>query len=353
MIQDSKIGCDTLNINTMWIDEIKAGLPNVPTAVKRKKKKHQCKFGPIDPVSLVVFAPSLIIDKFTLRLDYWMHHSMTPTPEDPYMMLIEAEIDTEGDGGIDDKLMNTSQTPTTLLDCRHMLENLECESGIFSRSDLAICPRVDLSKCRYSIYDQSITNCLRNALSYLLSLLVEFNLSDRLLSRGAFHSIFQKSSAELSIYTVDSFDNVQSTDESITSSSSSLRSEKVFAIKRLREDLVQNNLVRKGHCELVRKGHCELVKEAKLLANLSDRNIISLIGVSGDLCSHKFSLLLDKLQSSFSDVYIKWKGLDKITRTKLSGKKEVIEAQLNQQLNSRIGVGCDLASALKYLHSKR
>jgi len=180
---------------------------------------------------------------------------------------------------------------------------------------------------------------------YLYLCFVEINLSDRLLSRGAFHNIFQKSSTELSIYTVDTIDNVHSTDESIISSSSSLRSEKVFAIKRLREDLVQNNLVRKGHCELV--------KEAKLLANLSDRNIISLIGVSGDLSSPKFSLLLDKLQSSFSDVYNKWKGLDKITRTKLSGKKEVIEAQLNQQLKSRIGVGCDLASALKYLHSKR
>ena len=85
-----------MNINTMWIDEIKAGLPNVPTAVKRKKKKHQCKFGPIDPVSLVVFAPSLIIDKFTLRLDYWMHHSMTPTPEDPYMKQKLILRETEG-----------------------------------------------------------------------------------------------------------------------------------------------------------------------------------------------------------------------------------------------------------------
>jgi len=175
---------------------------------------------------------------------------------------------------------------------------------------------------------------------------LEINLSrDRLLSRGAFHNTFQKSSSEISMNTVDTIDNDHTIDESIISSSSSLRSEKVFAIKRVRKDLVRKNLVRKGHCELV--------KEAKLLANLSDHNIISLIGVSGDLCSPDFALLLDQLQSSFSDVYNKWKGLDIITRTKLSAKKEVVEAQLKQQLKSRIGVGYELASALKYLHSKR
>lgn len=185
---------------------------------------------------------------------------MAPTPEDPQMMLIEAEIETKGDGRIDDTMMNKMQTST--LDCRHMLENLECESGIFSQSDLAICPRVDLSKCWDSMRSISHELFAKRLFSpvILLVCFVEINLSDRLLSRGAFHNIFQKSSEELSIHTVDTIDNDHATDErSIISSSSSLRSEKVFAIKRLRKDLVKKNLVRKGHCELV--------KEAKLLAN--------------------------------------------------------------------------------------
>jgi len=131
----------------------------------------------------------------------------------------------------------------------------------------------------------------------------------------------------------------------IIPSSSKLRSQTGFAIKRPRKDPV--------HVKIVTNGYCVLVQEAKLLANLSDQNTISLIGASNDLYSKIFSPVPDQVQYSFDEMFNTWKDLDEIARTTFPAEEKVVESSLKQHLNSRIGVGYDLASALKCLHSKR
>lgn len=129
------------------------------------------------------------------------------------------------------------------------------------------------------------------------------------------------------------------TDISISTTSSFQRnnSDRTVSVKQRRDGLSK---------EQAKKAQKDLKREAELLKNLSHDNIISVVGVSGDPSSLNFSLVLDSLKCSFSDMQRQWNVNDRKARSKY--RCELLEHQFSE----RIAVAYDLASALRYLHSK-
>ena len=134
-------------------------------------------------------------------------------------------------------------------------------------------------------------------------------------------------------------DTQEATDTSISTTSSFPRnnSEQSVSVKQRRDGLSKDQ---------AKKAQKDLKREAELLKNLSHDHIISVVGVSGDPSSLNFSLVLDSLKCSFSDMQRQWNVNDRKARSKY--RCELLEHQFSE----RIAVAYDLASALRYLHSK-
>lgn len=134
-------------------------------------------------------------------------------------------------------------------------------------------------------------------------------------------------------------DTQEATDTSISTTSSFQRnnSERTVSVKQRRDGLSKDQ---------AKKAQKDLKREAELLKNLSHDHIISVVGVSGDPSSLNFSLVLDSLKCSFSDMQRQWNVNDRKARSKY--RCELLEHQFSE----RIAVAYDLASALRYLHSK-
>lgn len=190
----------------------------------------------------------------------------------------------------------------------------QLESGTDSAvSSLASCPQITLqSPTKYKHYKR-----------------------DRLVSSHALHNIV-KASIDNNMTTIDT---QEATDISISTTSSFQRnnSERTVSVKQRRDGLSK---------EQAKKAQKDLKREAELLKNLSHDHIISVVGVSGDPSSLNFSLVLDSLKCSFSDMQRQWNVNDRKARSKY--RCELLEHQFSE----RIAVAYDLASALRYLHSK-
>ena len=182
------------------------------------------------------------------------------------------------------------------------------------------------------------------------------NPGDRLIGRGSFNCIFQKSATDLlrsrsatGLKTLKNSTRTLETDESIISSASSIRSENIFAVKRLRNDLYGDDLT---------TGIYDLQKEARFLMKLSHPNIIFCIGFSGAPGTRNFSVLLDRLEMTFADKFERWqKWEDTGNRTSVSStpsnRRKTVKSTLEDMLDDRIRTGYGLASALKYLHARQ
>ena len=115
-----------------------------------------------------------------------------------------------------------------------------------------------------------------------------------------------------------------------------------YAVKRIRSDLVGEDVITDAAVDLAREG--------QFLAKLSHPNIIKIRGTSNIPGNPKYCLILDRLHETLEVQMMKWKEDVKRNQGKFKGMIGKKSEELNKIWMARLIAAYDLAHALSYLH---
>lgn len=123
------------------------------------------------------------------------------------------------------------------------------------------------------------------------------------------------------------------------------KKESSYAMKHVSKDAARNDV------DTYVNGIVDLAMEAKFLAVLQHPNIISLRGISaGEPCSQSYFVVLDRLYDILTVRLLTWKKHKPSAMRKMMGGNC---KRAKAMWLERINVAHDVASALKYLHSRQ